>query len=260
MRADTTRSLISAVLLLTAFWFPTAGTAAENAEKPIDASQAEGSGIWLWSGPNIPTIHVVNMTQHKLDWNSGVRADPSGQSCPWYDSFGRFCPGVDAYRTVSWGAKPPMIASNQSWDGDTTFSIEGQASRYNFKMHFAWQNDDQGYFGMGSWVSLLPVNWSTWKGYNGDAAAPDFRTGWQGKYYVTRVNDLQMHNIMTMVSDRFLVALFSPDNCAVILVVQENLAGPQGSASDFELYKTWPLNWTDNDEYSVPGPKEYPAP
>jgi hypothetical protein len=230
--------------------------AAAGAEKKV-GSTANGTGIWLYT-PQLD-ISIVNMTEYTLDW-SGGRTVSCVSACldPWTDSSNRYIHGAAPYRTLVWHFESPYFWQVEAWDGATTFWLEGQDTKYNFKMVFLSQNDDQGYAGKGTWVSLQPVTWGAWKGYNGDSAAPDFRPGYQNGRYVTRMNDKQMHNIMTMVSDHFVVSLYSPNNNDIVVVVQQNYSPTWGS--DSNSYKGFPLNWADNAELSCPGPQVYPSP
>jgi len=97
----------------------------------------------------------------------------------------------------------------------------------------------------GSWVYLMPHSpdqgWSI----------PSSTDTWAYGRWATTINDLKMHNIMTLIGPKVMVALYSPDNKNIVIVVQqywENAAG----WDDSKHWKGWQLDWVDNDGSTVP--------
>jgi hypothetical protein len=216
------------------------------------ASTSDGTGIWLWNATL--NLHVVNLTEYNLTWTQHIVSYGRSVMSPWYDSYNRFCPGAEPYRTASWRTNPSSLIEPESWDGDITFHFANQSAAADFKLHFFQENDDQGYAGEGTWVSLLPVTWPNWSNYNGSS---DFTSRQVNGRWTTPVADKQMHNNMTMVSDSVVVSVYSPDNKNVVVAVQQNNSSTWGS--DKDRWVGWQLNWADNDDLSCPGPTDYSA-
>jgi hypothetical protein len=222
-------------------------------------STATGTGIWLWN-PQL-FIGVFNMTEYQLTATASELQCNShlGAMCyPFEDSDGRFFQPdlghayIDPYRTIAWRADGSTSTDPTYVWGRIIFHLSGKDAKFDFNMNFYQENDDQGYNGYGTWVSLLPVTASTWRNYNGSS---DFNQAWANGRWTTPVNDQQMHNIMTLISDELVVSLYSPDNWSIVLAIQQNYSADWGS--DKNRWVGWELNWADNDAVSCPGPYQY---
>jgi len=216
----------------------------------VRAGEQDAPGIWIYN--KMMNLSIVNMTEYTLNWDDKVWCE--GRFCqhPFYDMYNRWCPGVDPYRTSYWQTNTTNMSSALEplrWGGDMTFTMSSNNQtvnpEYTFIIHFVEQAPANALAGKGCWVSLQkPVPPAANKWYNSSGAMLNGR-------WCTPIGDTKMHNIMTMASDKFVVSLYSPDNKAVVLVLQQNYSSIWGN--DAKDWMGWELDWVDNGESSVPG-------
>lgn len=197
------------------------------------------------------TQKTTNKNRNYALLTLAVRVFPAGPSSdelrkPWFAK-----PGAPAEGDSGRGQdkNPHPDPEPLRWGGDMTFTMSSNNQTvnpaYSFIIHFVEQAPANALAGKGCWVSLQkPTPPAANKWYNSSGALLNGR-------WCTPIGDTKMHNIMTMASDKFIVSLYSPDNKAVVLVLQQNYSSIWGN--DAKDWMGWELDWVDNGESSVPG-------
>lgn len=212
---------------------------AQNCHYPEDVQMG---GIWVYPADrqNI-TLTIINLTPYELTSTprsamGSVALVVYGDS--WVYPFQRNMEPITVapYRTVIWkeGYAGPFYKPH-FW-GHIRFALSTPLWAHSFDVAMTVQNPE-GWTDQGTWISLQnsSVN-DTW------CAAGVFCGGvWATP---RMIGHYDMHNIMTLTSPDLVVALYSPDNLKIVLVVRE-ATGDQ--------YDGWMLDWVDNGGSSVPG-------
>ena len=117
---------------------------------------------------------------------------------------------------------------------------------WKFDLVFVRQNGHNTVGYSGTWTALSPHGTQSW------APANTWSTG----RWATPVDDYKMHNVMTLISPKIMVALYAADNVHLTLVVQqlygENAAG-EALWDDTGSYEGNRLDFVDNGSSTVPG-------
>jgi hypothetical protein len=243
----------SAILLL-----GLAGTihpCAAQCQYPDDVLQG---GIWLYPTPFTNwSMTVINLTPYQLQ--STPRASTTnpvsvfgggGYAYPFQNLLEPI--SVDPYRGVIWKSRMSQVTSPNNYYGRIRFHLVATSWTRTFEVNFAHQNG-YGTAGVdGTWIALAqtkteaPLEWTndqwcTPGGYCGGVWATT---------YMKPLNyaswSVEMRNIMTLATADVVVALYSPDNRNVILVVRDTSSGA-------DAYQPIQSEWVDNNGSSVPG-------
>lgn len=209
----------------------------------VGAATQAATGIWLYDTGI--SISVVNMTDYTLKWKSTVQTYGKDNDVgPFYDGYGNFYSSVNSYRTKTWRSDSSSSISPSNWSGDLTFTLDTVSDGYSVQIHFVQQSPANALAGDGCWVSLRATNSSS-SPYSTSTNA------WVNNRWATPTTDNKMHNVMTLISDAFVVSLYSPDNKNITLILQQNYSSTYGS--DVNIWGGYKNDWVDNDGYSVPG-------
>lgn len=206
-------------------------------------SDEEGTGVWLYNTPM--SISLINLTNYPLTYLD-VGPDPvssyggSGGS-EYILSYGGGWT-VAPFRTGVWNYDSGGAAP-RSWDGARTLTVPA-IDECTFDIVFK-QQKAYGLAEHGFWVGLSPhgteQGWST--------AAGSFVYG----RWVTPLDDVMMHNVMTLIGPTCMVTLYSGDNTNLVVVVQQYYAESDGVImDDTEAYQGAKLDFVDNGGYTVP--------
>ncbi len=213
------------------------------AVNPGAADQA-GSGIWVYN--TTMTITVYNLTNYELVSSSGTLKAAHGycegdeplqnlHALPFRTWLNYYELGTSKISPCSYSGS--VVVEAKSKGGGSTLAP------WSFEIAFASQHAS-GLAEYGNWISLRPhganQGWST-------ATGSMVHGRW-----ATPIDDLKMHNIMTLIGPKCMVALYSPDNNNLVIVVQqydENASGWHDAGN----YSGWKLDWVDNGGSSVPG-------
>lgn len=203
----------------------------------------QGTGIWVYDDPM--SISLINLTNYPLTYLD-VGPDPvisyGGSGGNQYMLSYGLGWSVAPFRTGVWNYESGG-AIPRSWDGARTLTLTG-CDACTFNLVFQRQQA-YGLAEHGSWVGLSPhgtgQDWST-------AAGAPYYGRW-----VTPLNDMSMHNVMTLIGDTCMIALYSGDNTNLVVVVQQHYAESDGVImNDRGAYQGAALDFVDNGEYSVP--------
>jgi len=218
-----------------------------------------GTGIWTYN--HEWSIALVNLTDFPLTYlktEEGAAPYPiwhNTYSCIKNDVYQDMLDAgddwqVDAYRTKVWVGDPCSFVTPSYWDGRMTLYLVGHPE-CSFDLVF---------------VGHQAHNLAEHGNYTGLSPSPNEPgpgggwvlnvSNWAYGRWVTPVNDYQMHNVMTLISSKFMVALYSGDNNNLVVVVQQ-LYGEDPSTGDLlwddsNVYKAYHLDFVDNDNYAVP--------
>jgi hypothetical protein len=219
----------------------------------VDAGQ-DGSGIWVFNGAfssDNMSISLINLTNYPLTYSPDT-------PCPSENGMYKGQPmlecgstwSVDPFRTKVWTAWAGAPASPTHYDGRMTLYSTGFPD-WSFDLVFA-QQYAKGQAIRGMWVGLSPhgagQGWST--------AAND--ENWAYGRWITPVNDNKMHNIMTLIGPKCMVALYSSDNKNLVVVVQQLHEVDTNGATLWDdaagdVYRGYGLDFVDNSGETVPG-------
>jgi hypothetical protein len=190
---------------------------------PHSASAAAhlGAGIWIYN--SFWTISLINLTDYPLTY---MREDePDAYGYPWCGNgaIPMLAAGtdwqVDPYRTKIWEADRGGPVVPTMYHGKMTLYSKG-FKEWAFDLVFVDQKAD-GVLEHGTWVALSPHEKSTTQAW-----APASTSDNDKPYgrWATPVNDLAMHNIMTLIGPKIMVALYSSNNNDITVVVQQLVA------------------------------------
>ncbi len=225
---------------------------------PAWALAQDGTGIWIYN--EYWSFSIVNLTNYPLTYlrASEGAAYPDVGGLPGNDNI--ILPildvgsdwQVDPYSTRIWNGLRGAVAAPVHYDGRVTFCIKdtmGIFTDWKFDVVFKKQ---KGYLiaEYGDWIGLSP--YSSTQSWSGN------RNGWANGRWVTPIEDNQMHNIMTLIGDRLMVALYSPDNNNVTLVVQQLYEESSPGVPRWDdkwAYVAYALDFVDNDEWYPPVPR-----
>lgn len=224
-------------------------------------TKVEGTGIWVYNNNNW-SFALVNLTRYPLTY---LRESEGGTYPTAKGVYSKDAPilavgtnwQVDPFGTAIWnGIEDESLGVPTHYDGRLTICIKDPAGKFDdlkFDLVFKSQG---GYLlpggPYGTWISLSPHSstqgWA--KNYN----------GWAYNRWVTPVDDTQMHNIMTLINDRLMVALYSTDNKNLTLVVQQLYEEDKSGSGvplwdDKYAYVAYGLDFVDNNGKLVPGPR-----
>jgi hypothetical protein len=206
---------------------------------PAGAAQT-GSGIWVYNCHF--TIAIVNMTDQTLKFHGQVKSQGYETQVYLLGAITDNAYSVAPWSTWTWGCCAHHQMDPTWFDG--TITLTGK-SEWAFGIK-ATSQDASGDPKKGTWFSLVPADPSTQQW-----AAPN---AYSYLRWATPVNDLKMHNIMTLIGSEAMVAMYSPDNVNIVVVVQEYAGEREFDASkDPNSYVGWRLDWVDNSGGSVPG-------
>jgi hypothetical protein len=225
----------AAILVLT--MIAGAGTTSAN-------DNLNGSGIWVYACD--VSFTVINLTNYHLKVASSTVQQHD--SC-----FDDNIPlqGLDAGPQRTWADVYSLVknvVAPCNW-GDGSVVVQALASGGSSTLHdwaFEIAFQDQHAHNLaesGSWIWLQP-----------HATSQGWSTSYNNYVYgrwATPLVDKEMHNIMTLIGPKCMVALYSPDNKNVVIVVQQYDENHDGW-HDADKYKGWRLDWVDNDGSSVP--------
>jgi len=213
-----------------------------------------GSGIWVFMGAGSDynmSISLINLTNYPLTYSSAT-------PCPSENGMYKGQPmlecgstwSVDPFRTKIWTAWPGATVSPTHYDGRMTLYSTGFPD-WSFDLVFA-QQYAKGQAIRGMWVGLSP------HGAGQGWATATEEENWAYGRWITPVNDNKMHNIMTLIGPKVMVALYSSDNKNLTVVVQQlyevdtNGATLWDDAGD-DVYRGYGLDFVDNSGETVPG-------
>jgi hypothetical protein len=155
---------------------------------------------------------------------------------------------VEPFRTWKSECDNSDLAMPCNWHGSVVIQAQprgGSNTLQDWAFEVAFKDQQaHGLLENGTWIYLLPHGTQGWS----IPASTD--TEAYGRW-ATTINDTKMHNIMTLIGPKVMVALYSPDNKNIVIVVQqydENASGWH----DAENYDGWHLDWVDNDGNTVP--------
>jgi len=218
-----------------------------------------GTGIWTYN--HEWSIALVNLTDFPLTY---LKTEEGAADYPiWYNPY--YCTKndvyqdmleagkdwqVDPYRTKVWVGDPCSLVEPSYWDGRMTLYLGG-LPECSFDLVFVG-HQAHGLLEHGNYTGLSP---SPNKPGPGEGWVLNV-SNWAYGRWVTPVNDLQMHNVMTLISSKFMVALYSGDNNNLVVVVQQ-LYGEDPTTGgllwdDSDLYRAHHLDFVDNDNYATP--------
>lgn len=208
------------------------------------AADQTGSGVWVYNTEM--TITVYNLTNYDLV-SSDINLQGHGscmqvkvplkglQVTPLRAWMGLYELGFTEINPCAFSGS--VVVEAKARGGGSTLAP------WSFEVAFANQHAS-GLAESGNWVWLRPhganQGWST-------ATGSMVHGRW-----ATPIDDLEMHNIMTLIGPKCMVALYSPDNKNLVIVVQqydENASGWDDAGN----YSGWKLDWVDNGGSSVPG-------
>jgi hypothetical protein len=216
-------------------------------------------GIWLYPTPFTNwSMTIINLTPYQLEStprDSTINpVSVNGGAAYSYPFQGLMEPiRVDPYRGIIWKSRMSQVTSTNNYYGRMRFHLVASSWTRTFEVNFAHQNG-YGTAGVdGTWIALAqtkteaPLEWT-----NDQWCAPGGYCG--GVWATTFMKPLNygswsvdMRNIMTLTTDNVVVALYSPDNLNVILVVRDTSGGA-------DSYQQIQSEWVDNNGTSVPGP------
>lgn len=248
------RTAFAAVLFLC--WVGIIQPCSAQCTYPDDVLQG---GIWLYPTPYTNwSMTVINLTPYQL------QSTPRGSTTNAVSVVGGAAYdypfqtllepiSVDPYRGVIWKSRMSQLTSTNNYYGRIRFHLAASSWTRTFEVNFVHQNG-YGTAGVdGTWIALAqtkteaPIEWTndqwcTPGGYCGGVWATT---------YMKPLNypswSVEMRNIMTLTTANVVVALYSPDNRNVILVVRDTSGGD-------DLYQQFQSEWVDNNGSSVPGP------
>jgi hypothetical protein len=222
-----------------------------------------GAGIWVY-GNSTWSITVINLTDYPLTY---LRSnEPGAYSYPFVANDSKNCGGhqqilgvgdvdwsIDPYRNIWWYGDRGCAIAPVFYSGRVTLYSTGFRN-WAFDLVFADQAAhnlaERGFWvGLSPHTTLGPQRWA-----NGGTSGT-----WAYGRWATPIDDKKMHNVMTLIGDEIMVALFSADNRNITVVVQQMIAVAwNGSAGnlvwdDEYTYKGNYLDFVDNDGSSVPG-------
>jgi hypothetical protein len=127
--------------------------------------------------------------------------------------------------------------------------VDGHESECTFDLIFVRQRANN-LAEHGFWVGLGPSSHGPSQGW---AAA----NNWAYGRWATPVEDVNMHNVMTLINPKYMVSLYSGDNTNLVVVVQQqyaklNIDGLDVIIDDTNAYQGAKLDFVDNDGYTVP--------
>jgi len=212
-----------------------------------------GSGIWVFNGYGSNTnmsISLINLTNYPLTYSSDTPCPSENDSTggqPMLECGSSW--SVDPFRTKVWTAWPGSILSPTHYDGRMNLYSTGFPD-WSFDLVFA-QQYAKGQAIRGMWIGLSPhgagQGWAT-------AANDD---NWAYGRWITPVNDNKMHNIMTLIGPKVMVALYSSDNRNLTVVVQQLYEESNGATlwddAGGDVYRAYGLDFVDNSGETVPG-------
>jgi hypothetical protein len=225
-------------LVLVAVALAAVGVGASSSE-----ADQNGPGIWIYNCNW--TASVVNFTNYTMTMPANNLAESGGCEpgqtgpVPFHDFR-----TLDPYRTWMEGyANGCNVTPIHYNSGCTTFEVSG-FPELDFDVCFAGQ-DAHDLAEKGEWIYLKPHDAS--QGWT----APN---SWGYGRWATPVNESppMMHNIMTLIGPKLMVALYSTDNKSIVVVVQQHWENASGW-DDSSKYKGLQLDFVDNAESSVPG-------
>ena len=213
----------------------------------------EGAGIWVYNSNW--SLALVNLTDYPLTY---LRAgEPGAYPYPSVTNDTSGCGGgqpmleagtdwqVEPFRTKMWLGYPGCRIAPVFWSGKMTLYSTG-FPEWAFDLVFIKQRAE-GVLEYGNWIGLSPhgsgQGWST--NYN----------NWAYYRWVTPVNDNKMHNVMTLIGPKVMVALYSPTGNHLVVVVQQLYEWDAAGTvwDDAYAYRAVQLDFVDNSGHSVPG-------
>lgn len=217
-----------------------------------------GAGMWVYSSDW--STSIVNLTNYTLRilWPMAYVVDSDGCYAGDGQATDEWLPfllsnpnnpdayAVGPYQTWQMGIQFGCNGDPYSYEGYITFNFDGfPLEDSTFRVVFRRQGA-AGVVGdkEGTWIALSPISSS--QGWY-PAGSVD-----NGNRFATAVDDNVMHNYMNLINDKVMVALYTPNNNHIVLVVQQYVEQSDGWNDDM-LYHELPLDWVDNPGSSVPG-------
>ncbi len=211
----------------------------------------DGSGIWTYDAGR--TISLVNLTNYPLTY---LKVEEGGASYPAYWGCGAHQEMLDAgkdwqvepFRTKLWWSSPTHWYCPTAFDGKITLYSNG-FSDWKFDLVFVGQHGNNTAGLSGTWTALYPH-----AANQGWASANTWSTG----RWATPVDGSvkKMYNVMTLISPKIMVTLYSGDNVNITVVVQQLYEKNEVGGTlwdDTGIYEGNQLDFVDNGSSSVPG-------
>lgn len=209
-------------------------------------------GIWLYP---VWTSHfsmtVVNLTDYQLrstlrsSTPSPVVTSDEAYPYPFQNLMDPI--SIAPYRSALWKSGYSGAFGPQRYGGRIRFQLSTAAGARSFDVNFATQAARGAAVGRGTWIALsqvkfTPVTNEPWclNSFCGGV----WSTPWMDPIDVSLGWNYNMHNVMTLTTPDLVVALYSPDNLNIVLVVRQTHGG-----NDYAPL----LDFVDNDGRSVPG-------
>jgi hypothetical protein len=201
----------------------------------------DAPGIWIYNTKfSTSMINLTNYTIKQIGYNvkenGSCTSGKKGSTNPY-----QFVDNIPAYRTQmdALGDACNMVPLN--YDGCATYQV-GQFPEFAFDICFNSQQA-HGLLEKGFWVYLKAHGTGPWASANTLAY----------NRWATPINESEhnMHNIMTLISSKMMVTLYSMNNHSLVVLVQqywENKAG----WDDSKVYNAKKLDFVDNDGKHVP--------
>lgn len=208
------------------------------------ADARDGSGIWVYNADT--SFSIVNLTEYTLSWDTSKVSCASylGMQCNLFPDKEHI--SIPPYRTIRNNFQSDGITPT-NWDGMLTFKIatlEQYPFAINFKSEKAHGKAEDKH--AGTWMWLGPGTNSTgWCTFPATSA----NDTWCHNRWTTPVNDKAHRNVMTLVHQKFMVALYSPNNKDIVIVVQQYSSNLGDESSKYKAFK---LDWTYNPGSTMP--------
>lgn len=215
-------------------------------------------GIWLYPEPFTNwTLTVINLTPYTL---TSTPRSTTPDAVSVFGAGGYDYPfenllepiSVDPYRSVIWKSRMSQLTSHNNYYGRIRFHIVAQSSENTFELNFDHQNGYATAGIDGTWIALAqtkvdaPTEWTNDQWCSAGLFCGDvFATTWM-KPLKHPTGSVDMRNLMTLTTGKLVVALYSPNNRDVVLVVRDTWDGP-------DPYEQIKSEWVDNNGPSVPG-------
>lgn len=154
---------------------------------------------------------------------------------------------IAPYRSALWKSGYSGMWGPQHYDGRIRFALNTTAWSHSFDIDFIAQKARGAAVGRGTWIALTqvkisPVTNESW--CNGVFCGGVWSTPWMDPLAVNLGWNYNMHNLMTLTTPELVVALYTPDNLNLVLVVRETRGAD---------YYRWIVDFVDNDGTAVPG-------
>lgn len=206
-----------------------------------DDPPRDAPGIWIYntkfstSMVNL-TNYTIKQTAYTVKENGSCTVGKKGSTNPY-----QFIDNIPAYRTAMDAIGDSCNLVPLNYDGCASYQV-GDFSDLGFDICFNSQNAHN-LAEKGTWIYLRPNGAGRWAPANTVAY----------NRWATPINEPEhhMHNIMTLISSKLMVTLYSMNNHSLVVMVQQYWENKQGW-DDSRVYNAKKLDFVDNDGKHVP--------